>query len=65
LQCKSGEVLADSGLVVANDKAIFADTGLKPSTYPFWCIVDVGAGGGTHGSNGMLGTLTVTLRHTS
>ena len=56
---KSGQVLADSGHIVANDKAIFTVKGLKPGTYQFWCNVDVG-GISTHGAAGMTGTLTVT-----
>jgi len=56
---KSGQVLADSGHIVANDKATFTVEGLKPGTYQFWCNVDV-LGISTHGANGMVGTLTVT-----
>lgn len=56
---KSGQVLADSGHVVANDKAVFTVQGLKPGTYQFWCNVDV-LGISTHGANGMRGTLTIT-----
>jgi plastocyanin len=57
---KSGQVLADSGHVVANDEAVFTVTGLGPGTYKFWCNVNVAAGDGTHETNGMTGTLTVT-----
>ena len=55
---KSGQLLADSGDVVANEAATCTVKGLEPGTYIFWCNVQSGIAG-THGTYGMTGTLTI------
>ena len=42
---KSGQLLADSGDVVANEAATCTVKGLEPGTYIFWCNVQSGIAG--------------------
>jgi len=54
-----GQVRAASTDVQANAGVTFSVNDLTPGTYVFWCSI-VGNSGRTHGSNGMVGTLTIT-----
>ncbi len=55
---RADQVLARSPTLLANEAATFTVAGLTPGTYTFWCSVQ--HEGGSHASDGMVGTLTVT-----
>ena len=53
------QVLAGTPHITAGQRAVFKVKDLAPGTYVFWCSIDLGPGG-THASEGMVGTLTIT-----
>jgi plastocyanin len=55
---RSGQVLAGTPHIAANESAIFTVNNLAPGTYLFWCSVE--AANANHEANGMVGTLTIT-----
>jgi plastocyanin len=55
---RSGQVLAETPDVLANDTAIFTVKDLPAGTYVYWCSVE--AGNANHVAYGMKGTLTIT-----
>ncbi len=52
------KVLAQTPHLLANESATFTVAGLTPGTYALWCSVR--HEGGSHASDGMVGTLTIT-----
>jgi plastocyanin len=55
-----GQVLAKTPRLQADEAVSFTVNNLAPGTYVFWCSVFLDDGVGSHASNGMVGTLTVT-----
>ena len=55
----SGQVLAGTPAISANETMTFTVNKLPPGTYRVWCSVNL-PDGGNHASGGMVGTLTVT-----
>ena len=54
---RSGQVLAGTPHIGANESATFTGNSLAPGTYLFWCSVE--AANANHEALGMVGTLTI------